>query len=85
MNTWERKADTDSRHTAATMYEKDGFRVWKGKRKIYSVIYSADKWHLERITDHEVLYSAGTAKECREAYDNAVARKVDVNTAAFIY
>lgn len=80
MTDWKKIPDLDTNHTALTMYEKDGFRVWKGKRRIYSVIYSANKWHLERLSDHMVLYSAETAKRCRTTYDNAVKSGVKVKS-----
>lgn len=69
---WEKKRDTNYRHTAVTMYEKDGYRIWKGKRWIISIIYSANKWHLERLSDHKVIWSDKTAKACMENFDNAI-------------
>lgn len=66
MMKWEKQRDENINHTAMTMYVADGYRVWKGKRRIYSAIYSADEWHLERTSDHKVLYSAKTAKACME-------------------
>lgn len=64
---WTKKVE--ERHhpyTAPTVFETDGYRVWKGRRNIVSCIYSGDYWHLERRTDHRVVYSARTAKACME-------------------
>lgn len=58
--------------TASTMYERDGFRIWKGKYKVISVIYSANEWHLERLADHKMIFSAKTAKACAEYYFNFI-------------
>lgn len=68
---WSKSKDTRIgwQYTGATIYEADGFRIWKGKYRIVSVIYSADKWHLERMSDHKIVYSARTAKECMAAYE----------------
>lgn len=84
MAEWIKKADENHSHTASTMYEKEGFRVWKGKYRVFSCIYSANEWHLERKSDHKIAYSAKTAKECRKVLDNAIERGVDVNTVEIV-
>ena len=68
---WEKIKDTDWHHTAETAYVTEGFRIWKGKYRVFSVIYSANEWHLERLSDHKILFGARTAKECKEALDHA--------------
>lgn len=84
MAEWIKKADDNYRHTASTIYEKSGFVVWKGKYRVFSSIYSADEWHLERKSDHKIAYSAKTAKECRAVLDNAIKNGVDVNTVEIV-
>ena len=84
MAEWIKKVDEDYHHTASTMYEKEGFKVWKGKYRVFSCIYSADEWHLERKSDHKVAYSAKTAKECRTVLDNAIKNGVDVNAVEIV-
>lgn len=84
MAEWIKKADENHSRTASTMYEKEGFRVWKGKYRVFSCIYSADEWHLERKSDHKIAYSAKTAKECRKVLDNAIERGVDVNAVEIV-
>lgn len=75
MATWEKVRDNDLNHTAMTMYIADGYRIWKGKRRINNTIYSSDEWHLERISDRKVLWNAKTAKECKENFDYALLRE----------
>lgn len=65
---WEKQKDPNNDHTAMTMYTTDGYKIWKGKFHVYSVIYSANEWHLQRNSDGKVLYSARTAKECMENF-----------------
>lgn len=71
---WEKKPDTDRWHTAMTMYVADGYRIWKGKYRVRACIYTANEWHLQRVSDGRVLYSAKTAKECKEKFDWATSR-----------
>ena len=65
---WEKKKDENYHHTAVTMYVTDGYKIWKGKYRVYSSIFSANEWHLQRTSDGMVLYSAKTAKECMENF-----------------
>ena len=77
---WKRVADTNYRHTASTKYESDGFVVWKGKYRVFSCIYSANEWHLQRIADGKILHSGKTAKECKGALEYAIKAGRDVHT-----
>ena len=63
---WVKEKDTNLDHTAMTKYVTDGFVVWKGKYRVFSSIYSANEWHLQRLSDRMVVWSAKTAKECME-------------------
>ena len=66
---WKQIKDDDRHHTAETMYVTDGYIIWKGKYRIYSTIYSSNAWHLERLSDHRIIWSALTAKECKENFE----------------
>lgn len=66
---WTKRKDTNTNHTGGTLNECDGFRIWKGKYRVYSTIYSANEWHLERLSDRMIVYSANTAKECKENFE----------------
>ena len=76
---WVKHEDTNWHHTASTMYSTDGFRVWKGRRLVIGCIYTADEWNLERLSDHHVLHTATTAKECKLVLEYAVKNGMDVN------
>lgn len=69
------KAERDERtgwqYTAATIYKTNGYRIWKGKYRVVSCLYSADKWHIEREADHKIIWSANTAKQCKKDFDFA--------------
>lgn len=65
MTNWEKTKDPNLYHSAATMYTAGDFRIWKGKYRVFSAIWSADEWHLERVSDRKILFSAKTAKECK--------------------
>ena len=69
---WKQIKDNSIHHTAETMYITDGYKIWKGKYRIFSCIYSANEWHLERLSDHRILWSAKTAKECKENFEYAL-------------
>lgn len=64
---WKKEKDLDTRHTGATIYRADGYKVWKGKYRVCYSIYSSDEWHLQRESDGKVLHSAKTAKACMES------------------
>lgn len=81
---WIASPDLDNRHTAMTKYETDGFVLWKGKYQVFSCLYSANKWHLERLSDRKILFSAKTAKECKATFDNSVKRGIDVHTEEWL-
>ena len=66
---WNKTKDEDFGHSASTVYSCEGYRIWKGKYCVFSAIYSADEWHLQRTSDRKVIYSARTAKECMEAFE----------------
>lgn len=55
--------------TGAKRYVSDEYYIWKGRRHIFSSIYSADEWHLVRKSDKECIHSAKTAKECKGALE----------------
>lgn len=65
-----RTANTSCRVTAPTVYVTEGFKVWKGKYYVFSIITSANEWHLERLSDNTIVYSAKTAKECMKECEN---------------
>lgn len=75
---WEKHKDTDWDHTASTLYVTDGYKIWKGKRRIFSIIYSADKWHLVRTKDNYEVHSGKTAKECMGCVEYAIKHGRDV-------
>ncbi len=75
---WKKTEDTNYRHTAVTMYETDGFRVWKGKYRVFDTIYSANEWHLERLSDHRILHSGRTAKECMGVLEYSIRHGEDI-------
>lgn len=81
---WATVSDTYShpynRCTASTKYEADGFRIWKGKIWLGSCFWSADEWHLERMSDHKILHSARTAKECKGALEYCIRQGKDIHT-----
>ena len=56
-------------YSAATIYNYGDYTIWRGKYCVFSAIYSADEWHLQRTSDRKVIYSARTAKECMEAFE----------------
>ena len=70
--TKEKETRTGWEYTASTRYRTDGFLVWKGKYRVFSIIHSADEWHLERLSDHRILHSGRTAKECMGVLEWAV-------------
>ena len=74
MPIWEQRKDPNRNHTAETMYVTDGYKIWKGKYNVFSVIMSANEWHLQRVSDGKVLYSARTAKECKSKFEWAISR-----------
>lgn len=74
MATWKKVRDDNINHSATTMYVVDGYRIWKGRYRVYSAIYSSDEWHLERVSDRKILWSAKTAKECKVNFDDALLR-----------
>lgn len=76
---WTAKPETDYTHTASTKYEADNFVIWKGKKRVLSVIYSADEWHLIRKSDGQELHSGKTAKECKSVLEYAIKRGEDIN------
>lgn len=58
--------------SASTIYCVDGYRIWKGKYCVVGCIYSADEWHLQRMSDKKIIFSARTAKECKEAFEKGL-------------
>ena len=68
---WNKEKDPYGEY-ATTVYVREGYTIGKGRYCIFSVIYSAVAWHLRRLSDNKVIYSAKTAKECMEAFDNGV-------------
>lgn len=76
---WKKLEDKNYDHTAATKYESDDFVIWKGKYRVFSVIYSADQWHLERLSDHRIMHSCRTAKECMGVLEYEIRRGTNIN------
>lgn len=75
---WVKEKETNHRHTAATRYVADGFVIWKGKRRVFSSIYSANEWHLIRVSDGRELHYGKTAKECMGALEYSIRRGMDI-------
>ena len=76
---WTKTEDTNIHHTAMTIYETDGFRVWRGKYQVFDCLYSANEWHLERLSDHRILHSGKTAKECMGTLEYAIRHGMDIS------
>lgn len=68
------------KYTAATRYVADGFYIWKGRRYIDFNFYTADKWHLIRVSDGKCIHSATTAKQCKDALEYCMKKGYDINT-----
>lgn len=77
---WTAKPETDHTHTASTKYEAENFIIWKGKKRVFSVIYSANEWHLIRKSDGQELHFGKTAKECKCFLEYALKSGKDINT-----
>lgn len=75
---WNAVKDGNYNHTAVTMYEADGFRIWKGRRLIIGCIYSTNEWHLIRTSDGKELHYAKTAKECMGVLEHAIKYGYDI-------
>ena len=75
---WQATKDEYWHHTASTMYEADGFRIWKGRICVRTCIYTSDEWHLERLSDHKILHSGKTAKECKGALEYCIKHGKDI-------
>lgn len=71
---WEKVRDENYDHTAVTVYVTEGYRIWKGRYRVFSAIYSANEWHLERLSDHRIIWSEKTAKACMENAEYAISR-----------
>ncbi len=76
---WKKIKDTNTKHTAATKYETDGFVIWKGRYRVFSSIYSANEWHLERLSDHRMMHSCRTAKECMDVLEYEIRHGSDIH------